>query len=282
MDSPLDKLKRINSGGSRELYIKNSETPLTVVKTLQIASIFDSEKTEVDIKNFLKQFIQNQRVAIDIFHEMYVPSRFPKIIKNDTSTTLVTHEKLRKDLYPSSEHKNVTDLCFANYMGMYDSVKKGNLDFILSCLSGSLDENTIGGIDDSNSLNNIRGLQMQISSNESVYQIIKKYLNRVDLYKQKGLAIDLVGQDNVVLHKIEDNFEIIINNSAVKGDKIDTFTENLNLQETDTDFNAKITDLKNQVAMIININLLCHLTDHKFIFQFDSEVIEKLQKILSI
>lgn len=224
----------------------------------------------------IQSIISQQRELKEIFGEMYIMSRFPNFAIKDGQYYLVTHEQKRGDLYPSKANENVTNLCFLGYFGLTkNNLDQQGIDFIFGALFDQNQENYINDYENGR----IEDLAKILDFKE-VKLALQKYLKAVENYAKMGFRLDLIGKDNVVLHKNFETYEIVINNSAAKMEKIDTFLENCQ-KITDNNYKRReIIEFANQIAGMVNINLLCDLIQKSRIFTFDSKTENLAKKVL--
>jgi hypothetical protein len=93
--------------------------------------------------------------------------------------------------------------------------------------------------------------------------------------------LDLAGNDNVILNQVDQKYEVIINNSAAKNGKIDTFLENLQKINSQTYERREIIQVANQVAFIVNINILCDLIQKPRVFKFNEKDENLIKNVLT-
>jgi hypothetical protein len=274
----LEKLTKIAEGGNREVLIR--EGSKLVVKTCYVEDKDINPKDpdfEDKKKIYLEDLKQKQEATKNFFGKMYIPARFLSLAIKNGKCCLVSHEPLRLDIYPSEEFENITNLAFLGYFGMTKGdIDKRNRQFILGGLLGENKQNYISDYDR-------EGINILIETlqNPKAQTAVKDYLSKLEEYTKTGYRLDLVGKDNVILEKNqEDDFEVIINNSAAKFKKIDTFSQNLkNILEGNYG-RIEIIEICNQVAGMINTNLLCDLVEIPRVFNFDSETQDLIKSIL--
>jgi hypothetical protein len=263
----LGKLTKIAEGGNREVLTREGSN--LAIKTYVVESI---ELQDLDFENkkkiYLEDLKQKQEVIKSLFGKMYIPARFLNFAIKNGKCHLVSHEPLRLDLYPSEEFENVTNLTFLGYFGMTNGdIDARNMQFILGALLGENKQNYISdyGREGVNIL-------IQTLQDPKAQTAIKDYLNKLSEYTKTNYRLDLVGKDNVVLEKNQENeFQVIINNSAAKFEKIDTFLPNLKKILKGDYGRMEIIEICNQIAVMVNTNLLCDLVGNTRIFNFDKE-----------
>lgn len=74
--------------------------------------------------------------------------------------------------------------------------------------------------------------------------------------------------------------EVVINNSAVKIERIDTLSENLKKVLNEEYDEGDINEIMNQVAGMVNINILCDMVNRSRVFVFDTETEFDLKEVL--
>lgn len=230
---------------------------------------------------FCKEFAPGQKTTKDCLGESYVEARFPRVVPKNGEYIFVTHEKKRTDLYPSEKHPNVTNLCFLGYFGLNKS-KGGFDDKNKSFVMGSLGNENPNYIANYNKIG-ITDLKQKLEGNEKNKEALKDYLEGVDKYAKLGFRLDLAGKDNVVMNSNESGSEIVINNSAAKMESITTLEENLTkINSGNGNYSRReVVEIMNQIAGIVNINVLCDLVDRPKIYNFEVKMINLISKTLN-
>ena len=129
----------------------------------------------------------------------------------------------------------------------------------------------------------ITNLIQKLEGNEKNKEALKDYLDGVDKYVKLGFRLDLAGKDNVVMNDGESGSEVIVNNSAAKMESITTLEENLTkINSGDGNYSRReVVEFMNQIAGIVNINVLCDLTERPRIYNFEQKIISLISKTLN-
>jgi hypothetical protein len=280
------ELELVDRGGNRELYADlNKKSPVAVVKLKALDWTVDNLEPESDeFKHkkieLLDTLDAEQVLPREVFKDIYIAPRFLNVIDRNGKYYLVTHEKYRKDIYPSEDKENILDLCFLPNLNISSYLGMANLDLEPGRYGYYLGLNSLFG-EKFNDFNKYPKLQNITKSEESSIAV-KEYLDAVEDYKNLGFRLDLAGGDNVVLANYDDGkSEVVINNSAVKIERIDSLEKNLRkILDKDKDkYNIKF-ELDSQISGMVNINLICDIVNRPRIFTFDSQTEIDLKEVL--
>ena len=277
-DNPnLKKLHKIAKGGNREVFT-NGNLVVKAMPTGLFTTEMDPKSPQIQVQKakMIQNIIIEQRKLKEVFGEMYIMSRFPNFAIKDSQYYLVTHEPKRSDLYPSKAHENVANLCFLGYFGLTkNNLDHQNIDFIFGALFVQSKENYIKDYENKK----IEDLAKFVDSKKAKLAL-QKYLEAVENYAKMGFRLDLAGDDNVVLNKTIEKYEVVINNSAAKIERIDTFLENCQNITQNKYGRKEIIEFCNQIVGMVNINLLCDLAGRPRVFNFDDKAQNLIKKVL--
>lgn len=273
----IESLAKIASGSNREVFKRLSKEKgfTAVLKTQNLSNIhryscFNHDAFE-DRAKILEIEQKAQLLAKEVFGDMYLASRFIKIVDIENQWKLISFERYLPDIY-SDINEGSIDLAFDSFLAFEeDRVTSEKIEQITALFSDK--QLDLAGILNENTIEKLSSVRFDLN-------LLNTFFKKIRNYNKQGYVLDLIGKNNVIYYSKSDIPEIIINNSAVKSRK--TIYKEVLENDIEDDFCSSYKGylFLSEIVGMVKINIICDITRLPRLYKLKQLQIEKLQNIL--